>query len=86
MPDRSLGPCIAEFFPNRDLNLFRPHIYQGHEMVYLISGQLEIEFGNRRDTLDAGDVAYLDAGTARTFRCAGEESATALIISMPLRV
>ncbi len=86
VPDRSLGPCIAEFFPNRDVNPFRPQIYQGHEMVYLISGSLDIEFGNRRDTLGEGDVAYLDAGTTRVFRCAGDESATALIISMPLRV
>ena len=86
VPDRSLGPCMAEFFPNRDVNPFRPQIYQGHEMVYLISGALEIEFGNRRDTLTAGDVAYLDAGTTRVFRCSGDESATALIISMPLRV
>jgi transcriptional regulator with XRE-family HTH domain len=86
VPDRSLGPCIAEFFPNKDVNPFRPQIYQGHEMVYLISGSLDIEFGNRRDTLGTGDVAYMDAGTARTFRCAGEESTTALIISMPLRV
>jgi transcriptional regulator with XRE-family HTH domain len=86
VPDRSLGPCIAEFFPNRDVEPFHPHLYKGHEMVYLISGSLEIEFGNRRDTLDAGDVAYLDAATARTFRCIGETSSTALIISMPLRV
>jgi transcriptional regulator with XRE-family HTH domain len=83
-PDRSLGPCIAEFFPNRDVEPFRPQIYQGREMVYLISGSLEIEFGNRRDTLDAGDVAYLDAGTGRAFRCVGATSATALIISMPV--
>ncbi len=85
VPDRSLGPCIAEFFPHRDATPFRPHMYQGHEMVYLIAGSLDIEFGNRHDTLDAGDAAYLDAGTSRTFRCAGDGSATALIISMPLR-
>ncbi|MEO8871038.1 MAG: XRE family transcriptional regulator [Granulicella sp.] len=85
VPDRSLGPCIGEFLPNRDVEPFRPHLFKGHEMVYLMSGSLEIEFGTRRDTLDVGDVAYLDAGTSRTFRCLGETSATALIISMPLR-
>lgn len=85
VPDRSLGPCIAEFFPYRDRMPFRPHIYQGHEMVYLISGSLDIECGNRHDTLHTGDAAYLDAGTSRIFRCGGECSATALIISMPLR-
>ena len=86
VPDRNIGPCIAEFFPNKDVTPFRPHLYQGHEMVYVISGSLDIEFGNRRDTLDEGDVAYLDANTTRNFRCSSETSSTALIISMPLRV
>jgi len=86
VPDRALGPCIAEFFPNRDINPFRPQVYQGHEMVYLISGSIEVEFGNRRETLETGDVAYLDASTSRVFRCAGETSSTALIISVPVRV
>ena len=85
VPDKSLGPCLAEFFPHRDATPFRPHLYQGHEMVYLISGCLEIEFGSRRDRLEAGDAAYLDASTSRVFKCAGEQSATALIVSMPAR-
>ncbi len=86
VPDRNIGPCIAEFFPNKDVTPFRPQLYQGHEMVYVISGSIDVEFGNRRDTLDEGDVAYLDANTTRNFRCSTEQSATALIISMPLRV
>jgi transcriptional regulator with XRE-family HTH domain len=86
VPDRSLGPCIAEFFPHPDTTPFRPHIYQGHEMVYLISGSLDIEFGNRREHLDEGDAAYYDASTGRVLRCAGDTSATALIISVPQRV
>lgn len=85
VPDRSLGPCIAEFFPNPDPAPFRPHMYQGHEMIYLISGAVDIEFGNRRDHLDEGDAAYLDASTARVIRCSGERSATALIVSIPQR-
>jgi transcriptional regulator with XRE-family HTH domain len=85
VPDRSLGPCIAEFLPNRDVEPFHPHIYQGHEMVYVISGALEIEFGNRRDTLGEGDVAYMNANTPRVFRCSGDASATALVISIPPR-
>ena len=86
VPDRRLGPCIAEFFPNHDATPFRPHTYQGHELIYLISGSIEVEFGSRRDRLEEGDAAYLDASTARVLRCAGDKSATALIISIPQRV
>ena len=86
VPDRSLGPCIGEFFPHHDATPFRPHLYQGHEMIYVISGALDIEFGNRHEHLGTGDAAYLDASTARTIRCAGDESATALIISVPQKV
>ncbi len=86
VPDRSLGPCIAEFFPNRDTTPFRPHIYQGHEMIYVIAGAVDIEFGSRHEHLDSGDAAYLDAGTARVIRCAGDKSATALIISVPQKI
>ena len=82
VPDRSLGPCLAEFFPNTDVPPFRPQIYQGYEMVYVISGGLNVDFGSRKERLEAGDAAYLDASTARSFRCAGEQSATALIISL----
>ncbi|RXH56471.1 helix-turn-helix domain-containing protein [Granulicella sibirica] len=85
VPDRSLGPCLAEFFPNTDTPPFQPRIYQGHEMVYMISGALDVVFGSRNERLEGGDVAFLDAETTRSFRCSGEVSATALIVSMPAR-
>ena len=85
VPDRSLGPCLAEFFPNVDVPPFEPKLYQGQEMVYMISGALDIDFGGREDRLEDGDVAFMDSETPRTFRCHGDQSAAALIISMPIR-
>ncbi len=85
VPDRSLGPCMAEFFPNSDAPPFEPKLYQGHEMIYMLTGALAVDFGSRKETLEAEDVAMLDAETPRRFRCGGGESATALIISMPYR-
>ena len=81
VPDRSLGPCLAEFFPQSETPPFQPRIYQGHEMIYMISGTLGVDFGNRNEQLEA----FLDAETPRTFRCSGDTSATALIVSMPAR-
>lgn len=85
VPDRSVGPCLAEFFPHVDAPPFEPKLYQGHEMIYMISGCLDVDFGNRTEHLDAGDVAFLDSETPRRIRCAGDEAATALIVSMPTR-
>jgi transcriptional regulator with XRE-family HTH domain len=83
VPDRSLGPCIAEFLPHCDTASFKPSQFKGREMIYLISGSLEMQFGSRHERLEEGDAVYLDASTARTIRCAGDVSATALIVSMP---
>ena len=85
VPDRSIGPCLAEFFPNVDVPPFEPRIYQGQEMVYMIEGRLRIDFEGREEFIDADDVAFMDAETPRRFACAGNTIAKALIISMPTR-
>jgi transcriptional regulator with XRE-family HTH domain len=85
VPDRSLGPCLAEFFPHSEAPPFEARVFQGHEMIYMLAGSLEVEFGSRTEILEAGDVAFLDASTARRMQCSGEVPANALIISMPFR-
>ncbi len=85
VPDRRMGPCLAEFFPNVDVPPFEPKLYQGQEMVYMISGALKIDFEGREESIEAGDVAFMDSETPRRVVCDGETSATALIISMPTR-
>ena len=85
VPDRSLGPCMAKFLPSSDVPPFEPKMYQGHEMIYMLSGELAVDFGSRKERLETDDVAFLDAETPRSFRCLGETPATALIIAMPYR-
>ena len=81
IPEGGLRPCMAEFFPGEDRNSFHPKQYPGVEMVYVLSGRLEVQRKGEPYQLDARDVLYVSGETPRTYRCIGEEPAQALIIS-----
>ena len=81
IPEGGLRPCMAEFFPGEERNAFHPKQYPGVEMVYVLSGSLEVERKGEPHRLDARDVLYISGETPRTYRCLGSEPAQALIIS-----
>ncbi len=81
IPEGGLRPCMAEFFPGEDRNAFHPKQYPGVEMVYVLSGQIEVQRKGEPHQLAARDVLYVSGETPRTYRCIGTEPAQALIIS-----
>jgi transcriptional regulator with XRE-family HTH domain len=84
IPEGGLRPCMAEFLPNADgheRNAFHPHIYPGVEMVYVLSGCLDIQRRGEAHTLHPRDVLYISGETQRTYRAHGTKPAQALIIS-----
>jgi transcriptional regulator with XRE-family HTH domain len=84
IPEGGLRPCMAEFLPNADgqeRNPFHPHIYPGVEMVYVLSGCLDIQRRGEAHTLHPRDVLYISGETQRTYRAHGTKPAQALIIS-----
>jgi transcriptional regulator with XRE-family HTH domain len=81
IPEGGLRPCMTEFLPGDDCSAFQPERYPGVEMVYVLSGALELERKGEPHRLEARDVCYISGETQRTYRCAGEEPARALIIS-----
>jgi transcriptional regulator with XRE-family HTH domain len=81
IPEGGLRPCMAEFLPGPDSEPFTPHFYPGVEMVYVLSGSLEVRRKGETHQLDPRDVLYISSETARTYRCTGDTSASALIIS-----
>lgn len=94
VPEGGLRPCVAEFLPGEDRSAFNPERYAGVEMVYVLSGSIELTRKNETHLLEARDVCYISGETPRTYRCATDEPAQALIISfdrdtseghMPLR-
>ncbi|QMV17600.1 cupin domain-containing protein [Granulicella sp. 5B5] len=81
VPEGGLRPCMAEFLAGEEHQPFHPHMYPGVEMVYVLSGQLEVTRRGEPHTLEARDVLYISGETQRTYRAAGKKSAQALIIS-----
>jgi transcriptional regulator with XRE-family HTH domain len=84
IPEGGLRPCMAEFLPSdkgQPREPFQPRLYPGTEMVYVLSGTLEVQRKGEPHHLQPRDVLYVSAETPRTYRAVGDESAQALIIS-----
>lgn len=81
IPEGGLRPCMAEFLPGEQRSAFHPERYPGVEMVYVLSGAIELQRKGEPHRLEARDVCYISGETQRTYRCAGPEPAQALIIS-----
>lgn len=82
VPDRQLDPYYAEFLPVRKTQEIRPHVHPGFEFLYVLEGDLEVRHGDSVQVLNPGDGVYFDASTPHSYRCAGKEPATAIIVTM----
>ena len=82
VPDRQLDPYFAEFLPVRKGRESRPHQHVGCEFLMLLTGRLDIQHGDVTHHLEAGDAVYFDAETIHSYTCSGEQSATAVIVTL----
>jgi len=89
VPNDALRPCLAEFLPASRSDRFRPQVFVGSEIIIVLSGTVEVQYGDALHVLEQGDAAYLDARTARSICCSADAPARALIITshhrQPLR-
>lgn len=83
--DRRLDPYLTEFLPVETNSKLKPHMHAGYEFVYVVIGRIEIVHGEKLSMIDAGDSVYFDAGTPHSYRCVGENSATAIIVTESFR-
>ena len=82
VPDRQLDPYFAEFLPKKEGRDSRAHQHVGAEFLYLLTGQLDVSHGDVTHHVGAGDAVYFDATTIHSYACAGDEPATALIVTL----
>lgn len=74
--ERKLNAFYAEFEPISSEKA-KPHQHSGVELLYLISGKLELTIGPEMFTLDVGDAVYFDSGVRHSYHrtskgpCAG---------------
>ncbi len=81
VPDRTLDPYLAEFIPLKKGVEVRSHVHAGFEFLYVLGGQMDIRHGTQSYILDPGDSVYFDATTPHSYRCAGTEKSTVIIVT-----
>ena len=78
VPQRILNSYLAEFEDGGSVN---PHEHPGVELVYVISGKLEIHAGGETHVLSEGDAVYFDSSAPHGYRKAGARRTTALVVT-----
>ena len=79
--DRALNSYWAEFEPGGEQNS-RLHEHAGIELLYVLSGRLELRIGDERHHLSEGDSIYFDSSVAHGYRKTGARRTTALVVTM----
>jgi mannose-6-phosphate isomerase-like protein (cupin superfamily) len=78
--ERKLNAFYAEFEPAAPDKL-RPHRHTGVELLYLISGKLDLTIGSETFSLDAGDAVYFDAAVRHSYHRASKTPCTGVIVT-----
>lgn len=80
--DRRINAYFAEFRPIAAEKI-RKHHHAGVELIYVMSGELELSIGKGEHTLEEGDAVYFDATVPHGYRRAGKKPCTAIVVSVP---
>ncbi|GAC1432545.1 MAG: cupin domain-containing protein [Terriglobales bacterium] len=78
--DRKLNGFYAEFEPLEPQKV-RAHQHSGVELLYLISGKLQITIGPDDFSLEEGDAVYFDSGVRHAYRRLSKGPCTAVIVT-----
>lgn len=78
--ERKLNAFYAEFETTSPEKV-RPHQHAGVELLYLISGKLDLIIGSETFSLDAGDAVYFDAGVRHSYNRASKTPCTGVIVT-----
>jgi len=76
VPDRALHSYFAEFEGESD-----PHEHAGVELLYVVSGRMELIVGEAAHELAEGDAVYFDSAVAHRYRKAGAKRCSALVVT-----
>ena len=57
------------------------HDHTGAELIYVISGSLELRVGENEAVLRAGDSVYFDSSVAHAYRRRGKKTCSALVVT-----
>jgi len=78
--ERKLNAFYAEFEPVAAEKV-RLHQHAGVELLYLISGTLDLTIGSETFVLEAGDAVYFDSGVRHSYHRASKGPCTGVIVT-----
>jgi transcriptional regulator with XRE-family HTH domain len=84
VPDRRLNSYFAEFELLVEEQV-RSHEHPGIELLYVLSGKLELRTHESAYELAEGDAVYFDCTVAHAYRRITAERTTALVVTLPDR-
>ena len=82
VPNRALNAYLAEFEPVKPEQV-RPHQHPGVELLYVLSGKVELSIGEDRHELSDGDSVYFDSAAEHGYRRIGPKRSTAIVVALP---
>lgn len=77
--DRPIEAYLAEFVPRTPAT--DPHEHSGVELIYVISGEVEISIHDETHSLSAGDSMFFDSQHPHSYQCCGQDRATAIVVA-----
>jgi transcriptional regulator with XRE-family HTH domain len=81
VPSRALNSFLAEFEPIGEDDV-RFHDHAGIEMLYVVSGRLELRTAADTHELSEGDAIYFDSTMPHGYRRVGAKRTTALVVTL----
>jgi transcriptional regulator with XRE-family HTH domain len=78
--ERKLNAFYAEFEPVA-AERSRLHQHPGVELLYLISGKLELTIGSEQVCLEEGDAIYFDSAVRHSYHRASKNRCTGVIVT-----
>jgi quercetin dioxygenase-like cupin family protein len=81
VPNRALNSYVAEFEAIDEKHL-RFHEHDGVELLYVLSGKLELRAGADTHELNEGDSVYFDSTVAHSYRRIGSKLTKALVVTL----
>jgi transcriptional regulator with XRE-family HTH domain len=79
--DRKMEAFFAEFPLQSKPS--EPHCHAGAELMYVLKGQLVVNFDEEDITLNAGDAMYFDSSIPHSYRREGRSACSAVVVVAP---
>jgi quercetin dioxygenase-like cupin family protein len=78
--ERKLNAYYADF-AKVPAEKVKPHQHPGVELIYLLTGKLELTIASETHTLNAGDAIYFDSAVRHKYRGLGNTRCSAVVVT-----